>query len=397
MLEKAVGCLLRVGPTGVDRWEETPGTSPFSLGVAVAALVAAAQTMQGANREYVLSVADNWNERLEEFTYVSGSLVDRHFHTAGHYVRIGPAADPVRLGNQPPANGEDTYVPAARMVGLEFLYLARLGLRDPHDDRIADTLVVVDRMLKRQTPAGEAFLRYDMDGYGEWIDGSGWPVRQYGIGRPWPLLCGERGHFEVLTGADPTPRLLAMLSMRGRGGLLPEQVWDADELPWRNLAPGKPTGSAMPLAWAHSELIKLAVTATSGNGRPVEYLKVVEDYYPDRTPKETTTWYWRDNGPVRALPAGCTVVVESTREFNLHYGFDGWQPETIADRPATAQPFGLWGVPMTPEMLHGHSTLQFTRRYNDGSWDATNSTVVLGAHRPVAAGLPLPPREFAGR
>ena len=42
--------------------------------------------------------------------------------------------------------------------------------------------------------------------------------------------------------------------------MLPEQVWDADPIPSRRLEPGRPTGSAMPLVWAHAEFIKLMVS-----------------------------------------------------------------------------------------------------------------------------------------
>jgi glucoamylase len=39
--------------------------------------------------------------------------------------------------------------------------------------------------------------------------------------------------------------------------MIPEQVWDGDDIPTRFLANGHPAGSGMPLVWAHSEYIKL--------------------------------------------------------------------------------------------------------------------------------------------
>jgi glucoamylase len=39
--------------------------------------------------------------------------------------------------------------------------------------------------------------------------------------------------------------------------MIPEQVWDADDIPERYLFNGHPTGSGMPLVWAHAEYIKL--------------------------------------------------------------------------------------------------------------------------------------------
>jgi glucoamylase len=37
--------------------------------------------------------------------------------------------------------------------------------------------------------------------------------------------------------------------------MIPEQVWDAPDIPERFLFNGYPTGSGMPLVWAHSEYI----------------------------------------------------------------------------------------------------------------------------------------------
>jgi hypothetical protein len=39
-------------------------------------------------------------------------------------------------------------------VGLEFAYLPRLGLRDPADKRIIDTLAIAEAMLGADTPSG---------------------------------------------------------------------------------------------------------------------------------------------------------------------------------------------------------------------------------------------------
>ncbi|TIP53948.1 MAG: hypothetical protein E5X68_37320, partial [Mesorhizobium sp.] len=50
----------------------------------------------------------------------------------------------------------------------------------------------------------------------------------------------------------------------GVGGLLPEQVWDRPDIPDRELWLGKPSGSAMPLVWAHAEHIKLLRSLRDG-------------------------------------------------------------------------------------------------------------------------------------
>jgi glucoamylase len=386
MMSNAATYLAQNGPiSGVERWEENQGGSPFTIGLEVAALVITAEQLSGQDQQYALALADNWNERLEAFTYIAGGELDLYFGTAGHYVRIGGPVEQIRLGNQP---GPTQPIDAEALVGMEFLYLARLGLRDPLDTKMTDTLKIVEALIGRDTPGGRTYNRYNLDGYGEWLDGSGWPVRRFGIGRPWPLLAGERGHYEVLAGRNPSMQLSAMLAMRGRSGLLPEQIWDANPLPWRDLAPGKPAGSAMPLAWAHAELIKLALTSISGH--PVEMLQRLVDRYHAQVPT-SAQWFWRDAAPVSELPPGRTLVVEDTQPFTLHFGFDEWQ--TITELSSQPLGLGMFGVALPPATLGGHTSVQFVRRYIDGHWEpSTRNDVQLGVT--AAPALRPSPREL---
>ncbi len=55
-----------------------------------------------------------------------------------------------------------------------------------------------------------------------------------------------------------------MESLAGDGGMIPEQVWDTDDIPERGLFQGRPSGSAMPLAWAHAEYLKLRRSLQDG-------------------------------------------------------------------------------------------------------------------------------------
>src|SRR4029077_11191174 len=129
------------------------------------------------------------------------------------------------------------------------------GLRRAEDPMILASIKVADALLKVDTPCGPCWHRYNEDGYGEHDDGSAYDGT--GRGRAWPLLNGERGHYELWCGPGPLPYLLAMTRMASPGGMLPEQVWDTAPMPARGLAPGRPTGAAMPLVWAHAEYIKL--------------------------------------------------------------------------------------------------------------------------------------------
>jgi len=90
---------------------------------------------------------------------------------------------------------------------------------------------VIDTLLKIETAYGPAWHRYNDDGYGEHDDGR--PFDGIGVGRAWPLLTGERAHFELAAGRrEEALRLLHTLeAFANGGGLLPEQIWDTSDIP----------------------------------------------------------------------------------------------------------------------------------------------------------------------
>jgi glucoamylase len=88
----------------------------------------------------------------------------------------------------------------ARSSTAGFLELVRYGIRRADDPLMVDSLKVVDAVLKRDLPQGPGWLRYNWDGYGQGADGG--PFHGYGQGRVWPLLTGERAHYELAAGRD---------------------------------------------------------------------------------------------------------------------------------------------------------------------------------------------------
>ena len=84
------------------------------------------------------------------------------------------------------------------MVDGGFLELVRYGIRSADDPVIVDSVKVMDAVLKVETQAGPVWHRYNHDGYGQQEDGG--PFTSVGVGRAWPLLTGERGHYELAAG-----------------------------------------------------------------------------------------------------------------------------------------------------------------------------------------------------
>jgi glucoamylase len=390
MVRRAAGFLVRRGPvTEEDRWEEDAGFSPFTLGAMVAALLAAADLGAGQGEAgvatYLRETADAWNDRIERWTYVAGTDLATRLGAEGYYVRIAPPGAPdgappargawsvqglVPLKNRPPGEGE---APAAQVVSPDALALVRFGLRAPDDPRVVSTVRVVDALLEVETPTGPAWRRYTEDGYGEHADGA--PFDGTGVGRAWPLLTGERAHYELAAGRLEVAESLrrAMESFAGPGGLLPEQIWDAPDVPERELFFGRPSGSAMPLVWAHAEYVKLLRSLRDGRvfDQPPQ---PVQRYQVERTGSGHSVWRFNLKG--RAAPAGTTLRLETLAPARVHWSGDGWR--TVTDTPTTDTGLGVYLADVPTAGLPAGSTVVFTFFWPEaGRWEGQDFAVAL--------------------
>ncbi len=301
MVKRAASYLVRNGPvTQQDRWEEDAGYSPFTLAAEIAALLVAADLAETNNESgvaaYLRETADSWNANIERWIYVTKTELAARVGVEGYYVRIAPleeadAASPeagfVPIKNRPPGQSAE---PAVHIVSPDALALVRFGLRAADDPRIVNTVKVIDALLKVETPHGSAWHRYNDDGYGEHADGS--PFDGTGSGRLWPLLSGERAHYELAAGrrTEAEHLKLTMEAFANEGGMLSEQVWDAPDIPDKELFLGKPSGSAMPLVWAHAEYVKLRRSLRDGRlfDTPPQ---TVQRYQVEKTGSPNAIWH----------------------------------------------------------------------------------------------------------
>jgi glucoamylase len=253
----------------------------------------------------------------------------------------------------------DPGIPLAEQVGVDFLQLVRFGLRRADDPLIAGSVVLADALLKVDTPAGPAWHRYNGDGYGEHSDGR--PYDGTGHGRPWPLLTGERGHYEICAGRDPMPLIVAMHRMASAGGMLPEQVWDSAPIPARGLAPGRPTGGAMPLAWAHAEYIKLVLSR--GLKRPYDRPTAVWNRYGGQRPVLKRV-LWCEHAPAPELPQGCRLTLALREPGTFRWGLDGWQD--TREQQTSPNPLGLHLLEVDTTRLTAGRRIDLTFRHAAG-------------------------------
>lgn len=383
-VEKAASFIVRNGPvTGQDRWEEDGGYSPFTLAVVIAALLAAADVGDrvAAHRQatYLREIADVWNGSVEQWTYATDTPLARQMGVEGYYVRIAPpetadAASPmsgfVPIKNRPPQASSEK---ASLVVSPDALALVRFGLRAADDPRILNTVRVIDALLKVDLPAGPCWHRYNGDGYGEHEDGR--PFDGTGIGRCWPLLTGERAHYELAAGNQPGAKALlaALEGFSSDGHLIPEQVWNAPDIPQRELSYGKPSGSAMPLVWAHAEHIKLLRSLADGQVFDMPLQPRQRYQVRANRPRHAV---WRFNNKCRCVPRGRVLRIELLATASIHWSADGWH--TVHDTPSEDSGLGIHFADLDTASLKPGEAVVFTLYWPaEDRWEGIDYRLVV--------------------
>jgi glucoamylase len=348
MVLKAAAYLIRQGPaTRQERWEEAGGYSPSTLAVHIAALVCAANFAadrgDSDSERLLLQVADWLEANIEAWTVTNeGTLLEG---VRRHYVRLNPfqPGDPLpvqdagrlalTVNNR--AEGLDRSYPAREIVDAGFLELVRYGIRAADDAIIRESIRVVDATLKVDTPSGTCWRRYNNDGYGQREDGG--PFVGSGKGRGWPLLTGERGHYELASGSDARQHVRWLEGFATPTHLLPEQVWDEDDRPEQHLKRGRPTGSAVPLLWAHAEYIKLLRSVR--DGRVFDLIPEVADRYIRNRSVLHNVQVWSIQHPSGSVQSGRTLRIHSENAFEVHSSLDNWA--TTTDTHSTSTNLGI--------------------------------------------------------
>jgi glucoamylase len=363
MMLRAAAYLILQGPvTSQERWEENAGYSPSTLATVIASLVCAAELGRehghANTANFILTYADWLVAHLEEWTVTTqGDLVEGF---PRHYVRINPTdahapdphADPNTTMLEIP-NGGGLH-PSRNVVGGDFLHLVRFGIRSASDPIVRDSIEVIDRVIKRDLPQGPAWNRYNHDGYGQKDDGSAFDGA--GVGRCWPILTGERGHYELAAGRDPMPFIKSLENFANEGGMLTEQLWDANDLPNARMKRGAPTGAAMPLCWSHAEYISLVRSRHDG----VCFDRVepaFQRYVAKPVRSEHEIWSLRH--PLRRMARGKILRIVLATEAIIVSSRDDWA-HTHRSKMRHQRELDLWFTDFPTEEWPAGSMFTFT-------------------------------------
>jgi glucoamylase len=381
MIMRATAYLILQGPvTSQERWEENAGYSPSTLATVIAGLVCAAQCVEERGdaklADFILAYADWLASHLEEWMVTTrGELVEGF---PRHYIRINPtepdAPDPHADPNTTMiqiANGGGLH-PARNVVGGDFLHLVRFGIRGADDPIVRDSIEVIDRVIKRDLAQGPGWRRYNHDGYGQKDDGSAFDGT--GVGRCWPILTGERGHYELAAGRDPKPFIEAMEKFANQGGMISEQLWDANDLPDGSMRHGSPTGAAMPLCWSHAEYISLV--RSRHDGVCFDRIEPAFQRYVAH-PVKSRHEIWSLRHPLRHMSRGKILRIILAAEATIVWSTDDWAHTNTTDTMPVSG-LNLWFADFPTAEWTDSSAITFTCLWKrDQHWEGRNWQVSL--------------------
>jgi glucoamylase len=162
-------------------------------------------------------------------------------------------------------------------------------------------------------------------------------------------------------------------AVAGESGLIPEQVWDMPDVPERELRFGGPSGSAMPLVWAHAEHLKLRRSLRDGcvfDMPPQVHRRYVVE--GRRSPHA----FWRFNHKLRTIAEGRQLRFETLAPVLVHWSVDGWQ--TMHDSSSRSTGLDVHIVDLPTDRLPIGTRVMFTFFWPEANrWEQHDYSVAV--------------------
>jgi glucoamylase len=164
-------------------------------------------------------------------------------------------------------------------------------------------------------------------------------------------------------------------SFANDSGMISEQVWDSPDISERELHFGRPSGSAMPLVWAHAEHLKLQRSLTDGRIFDLPP-QTVQRYLVEKTVSPRLTW--RYNHKIRSIPIGKILRVELLASATIHWTCNDWS--TAADTDTRDAGLAIHMADLPTETLSEGSQVTFTFHWSVANrWEGADFLVRIAA------------------
>ena len=155
--------------------------------------------------------------------------------------------------------------------------------------------------------------------------------------------------------------------------MLPEQIWDAADLPDNELYYGKPSGSAMPLVWAHSEYLKLCRSLATGGVFDMPPQTVAR--YQGKTVTCPFT-VWAFNHKIRTFPKGKILRLVLPAPARVRWHVDG--RTTYKESPTQDSTLTVHHVDLPTSRLRKGTVIHFRIFWPDEArWEDTEYIVEI--------------------
>jgi glucoamylase len=126
---------------------------------------------------------------------------------------------------------------------------------------------------------------------------------------------------------------------------------------------GGPTGSAMPLCWAHAEYVSLV--RSHKDGVCFDRIEpVYQRYAKDRTGSKIEMWTLVYQS--QRIPQGRTLRIITEKAATIHWSFDGWKAAN--DLVTRDTGFGCWFGDLPTDLLQAGASIVFTFLWQEG-WE----------------------------
>ena len=164
-----------------------------------------------------------------------------------------------------------------------------------------------------------------------------------------------------------------MEKFANEGGMISEQLWDADDLQDGCMKRGSATGAAMPLCWSHAEYISLVRSRHDG----VCFDRVepaFQRYVANPVPSRHEIWTLRH--PLRRVSRGKILRIILAAEATIVWSTDGWAHTTKAETTHESA-LDLWFADLPTAEWPCGSGLSFTcfwkgeQRWQGHNWQVS--------------------------